>query len=462
MQWQPDVEDGPARLGFDGQRAVVAVDDDAAGGGEPEAGAVADVLGREERVEDPLARSPAGCRARRRRCRPRRRRRRARVLIVIVPDSPSASIAFVEQVRPHLVELGAAHGQPRQRPVVVAHDLDRGVLEPVAEHDQRRLEPLVEVDVDERAAIHVGVGLDGADEIGHAPRRLLQLRGEAARRERRGHPAERGVGRGPGERRDALEPVLVDAGHGQRLGEPPGLGHAERLEPLAAARPRRRRRRARRARCARPPARCASACRATSLAASSRSMPDSTKRRSVAPTTSTASTICPAARPAAAAGLLSSCASPAAIVPSEVSRSRLCSIAVTRLMTGATCCITRRCTAGCESASRRNSAGSTTAMRQAVSACMRTPSGALGQRADGAHPGRGDVAAGRPRRDLPRSGTSASCPRAARNTPGGTSPCSARISPALGQPGRARPRATPRAARRPGRRTGRSSATRPA
>ena len=37
---------------------------------------------------------------------------------------------------------------------------------------------------------------------------------------------------GPAERRDALEPVLVDPGHGQRLGQPPGLGHAERLEPL--------------------------------------------------------------------------------------------------------------------------------------------------------------------------------------------------------------------------------------
>ena len=57
-------------------------------------------------------------------------------------------------------------------------------------------------------------------------------------------------------------------------------------------------------------------------------MPDSTKRaerradRPRAPRP-----VCAAARRAAAAGLLSSCASPAAIVPSEASRSRFCSIA---------------------------------------------------------------------------------------------------------------------------------------
>ncbi len=47
---------------------------------------------------------------------------------------------------------------------------------------------------------------------------------------------------------------------------------------------------------------------------------------------------------------------------------------VTRLITGATCCITRRWIAGCANARRRKSSGSTTARRQSVSACMRTPS----------------------------------------------------------------------------------------
>ena len=79
-----------------------------------------------------------------------RRRRRAWCVIVIVPDSPSASIAFASRFvhtwlssEPRTISRGSVA-------VVVAHDLDRGVLEPVAEHDQRRLEPLVDVDVDER------------------------------------------------------------------------------------------------------------------------------------------------------------------------------------------------------------------------------------------------------------------------------------------------------------------------
>jgi uncharacterized protein (DUF2336 family) len=57
------------------------------------------------------------------------------------------------------------HGHLRQRAVVVADDLDRGVLELVAEHDERRLEALVEVDLDELAAVHVRVGLDRRDEL---------------------------------------------------------------------------------------------------------------------------------------------------------------------------------------------------------------------------------------------------------------------------------------------------------
>ena len=89
---------------------------------------------------------------------------------------------------------------------------------------------------------------------------------------------------------------------------------------------------------------------------------------------STASDSSAAARRAAAAGLLSSCASPAAIVPSEASRSRFCSIAVIRLITGATWRITRSCTAGCAKASARKSSRAIRPIRQAVSEVMRTPS----------------------------------------------------------------------------------------
>ena len=90
------------------------------------------------------------------------------VAIVIVPLLAERVDRVVEQVGPHLVELRAAHGELRQRAVVVAHDLDRRVLELVAEHDERGLQALVEVDLDELAAVHVGVGLDGADEARHA------------------------------------------------------------------------------------------------------------------------------------------------------------------------------------------------------------------------------------------------------------------------------------------------------
>ena len=82
----------------------------------------------------------------------------------------------VDQVRPDLVELGAADGELRQRAVVVAHDLERLVLELVLEDAQGRVDPLVQVDLDELAAVHVGVGLDRLDEVGHLRRRLLRAR----------------------------------------------------------------------------------------------------------------------------------------------------------------------------------------------------------------------------------------------------------------------------------------------
>ena len=46
-----------------------------------------------------------------------------------------------------------------------------------------------------------------------------------------------------------------------------------------------------------------------------------------------------------------------------------------RAITGPTCRITRRCTAGCDNASRSKSSGSINATRHAVSASIRTPSG---------------------------------------------------------------------------------------
>ena len=84
----------------------------------------------------------------------------------------------------------------------------------------------------------------------------------------------------------------------------------------------------------------------SSFSASVRSMPLSTNARSAWLMISTASTRSDAARRAAAAGLLSSCARPAAIVPSEVSRSRLASRALTPRITGPITCMTFWCTVG--------------------------------------------------------------------------------------------------------------------
>ena len=97
----------------------------------------------------------------------------------------------VEQVRPDLVELGAAHRQLRQRLVVVALDLDLRVLELVAEHDQRALEALVDVGADDVAAVHVGVGLDRLDEAGTCARWTPPARPRARARSARPRPTQR-------------------------------------------------------------------------------------------------------------------------------------------------------------------------------------------------------------------------------------------------------------------------------
>ena len=220
----------PARSRLERQRAVVTVDDDPAGRRQPEPGSPSHVLGREEGVEDPrldLRRHPGAV---------------VRDLDERVPghvaggDRDRPVIAeridrVVEQVRPHLVELGSAHGQPGKRPVVVALDLDRRLPQLVSEDHDRRLDPLVKVDLDEVAAVHVRVRLDRADEARHASRRLLELVGQALCGEGRGDPAERGVGGRPGGRGDTVDPVLVEAGGDQRLDELPRLRHPELLEP---------------------------------------------------------------------------------------------------------------------------------------------------------------------------------------------------------------------------------------
>src|SRR5215207_9877433 len=114
------------------------------GGRQAEAGAVPDLLGREERVEDSGADLGRYARA---------------VVGYVDPDAAGLAASadrdrpmiaervdrVVDQVGADLVELRAAHGQLREVAVVVARNLDRGVLEPVREDGKRRLEPLVQV-----------------------------------------------------------------------------------------------------------------------------------------------------------------------------------------------------------------------------------------------------------------------------------------------------------------------------
>ena len=57
---------------------------------------------------------------------------------------------------------------------VLAHDRYT-VVELVPEHHQRAVEAVCNVDLLHRRAVHLGVGPDGGDELGDAPRRRLHL-----------------------------------------------------------------------------------------------------------------------------------------------------------------------------------------------------------------------------------------------------------------------------------------------
>ena len=307
----------------------MAVDDDPPRGREAEAGAGADVLGGEERVEHAVAVLGAGSRGRRRRCRPC-----AQLSVAARGDRDRAVLAervdrVVEQVRPHLVELGAADGELGQRAVVVAHDLDRRVLELVPEHARASSRaPRAGRPRRARRGPCTRSCLTRLDEVGHprASTPAARRRGPA-RGQRRRDPL-RSRRRSPGRRRARTRSshVLVDAG--ARRAARPAATARRRRGPRGARASASSASAASSASSAVAPPRRARAPRAGARRAPrrrSRSTPDSTKRPIVAPTTSIASASCAAARCAAAAGLLSSCARPAAIVPSDASRSRFCS-----------------------------------------------------------------------------------------------------------------------------------------
>ena len=171
-----------------------------------------------------------------------------RVVIVIVPLLAERVDRVVEQVRPHLVELAAVHRQPGQRAVVVAHDVDLDVLELVAEHRRAsspgprgcrprraRRDPCTRRTSRRRRA-RSSAGWTRLS----SPASTCAVSDAATQRDRGGRA-------GPASARDAAQPVAVQAGRGERLGEPPRLRRRRAPRAPRAARPRRRRRRARRA-----------------------------------------------------------------------------------------------------------------------------------------------------------------------------------------------------------------------
>ena len=171
-----------------------------------------------------------------------------RVEIVRVPRSPSASIAlsmrFVHtwlSSEPRTVSCG-------QRAVVVAHDLDRGVLELVAQHDQRRLQALVDVGRHQPTAVHVGVGLDRGrrGRPSATPSRAARRRGRARSATR---PPSAPRRRSPGPRARSTAPARPSSTPAAASGSATRHGSGPRGPRGArASRPRRRRRRARRQR----------------------------------------------------------------------------------------------------------------------------------------------------------------------------------------------------------------------
>ena len=117
------------------------------------------------------------------------RRRRAMCVIVITPSRPTASMALSMRFVQTWFISPAGTVIPRQRPVVDALDLD-ALLQLVAKDAQRVFDAVMDVDLLLRSAVHVGVFLHRAHQLGDAAGadddRLEHLR----HRQRAAEPAE--------------------------------------------------------------------------------------------------------------------------------------------------------------------------------------------------------------------------------------------------------------------------------
>src|SRR5215471_10175696 len=159
--------------GLHAQVAVMPSDDDAPADIQPEAGALADGLGREEGLEDPLL-NIGGY--------PRPAVANVDDKLVTVERGPDGQRArsvhrryrIVDQVGPDLVELAGEARNLRQVTTVVANDSDR-IADLAAEHGQRAVQQLVDVDDLIRRTVQLRVLLSGTHERGDAGDRVGDL-----------------------------------------------------------------------------------------------------------------------------------------------------------------------------------------------------------------------------------------------------------------------------------------------
>jgi hypothetical protein len=126
----------------------------------------------------------------------------------------------VDEVRPHLVELAGVGLDARQALVVLPDDADPA-LELVVEDDQCVVQALAHVHVLHRRLVHVGVGLEGLDQLDDAVGADGDLREQAVDEELQGEPLhDRGQGGSLVEgRRHLGEPVGAQAESHERRGQ---------------------------------------------------------------------------------------------------------------------------------------------------------------------------------------------------------------------------------------------------
>ena len=136
----------------------------------------------------------------------------------------------LDQCGPDLGELAAVGADGREFGVEVA--LDGDVVEARAEHGESGFERLGDVDVLDGGLIHVGVGLDGGDEVEDADGSVDDGLGHALGAKRAGEGGDgEGEDLGIGGGGELFELIDGDEVFGERGGGVPGLGDVVGVEP---------------------------------------------------------------------------------------------------------------------------------------------------------------------------------------------------------------------------------------